>query len=95
MESVEQGIAQKTLHQGVLRINPRRRFDAYVTVEGFEHDVYIQGTRLQNRALHGDIVAIELLTGQQLDKELRFQKDRKRGARQGERGATENVRTAP
>ncbi len=77
LESVERGISEKSIHRGVLRINPRRRFDAYVSVEGLEQDVYVQGARLQNRALHGDIVAIELLTGELLEKEQRFRRKRK------------------
>ncbi|CAH1759149.1 3396_t:CDS:10 [Entrophospora sp. SA101] len=46
---------------GVLRINKRNRSDAYVTTEFLDSDIYICGSKDRNRALEGDIVAIQLL----------------------------------
>jgi hypothetical protein len=49
------------LYKGVLRINPHNRNDAYVTVEGLDQDVYIDGYIHRNRALEGDTVVVELV----------------------------------
>jgi len=47
---------------GALRINPRRpRLEAYVAVPGLSRDVYVEGDAARNRALEGDVVAIESL----------------------------------
>lgn len=44
----------------MLRINPHNRNEAYVTVEGLNEDVYIDGYIDRNRALEGDAVVVEL-----------------------------------
>ncbi|CAG8469835.1 4725_t:CDS:10, partial [Acaulospora colombiana] len=49
------------LVSGVLRINKRNRSDAYVTTESLDADIYICGSKDRNRALEGDVVAVELL----------------------------------
>ncbi|EST06187.1 Nucleic acid-binding, OB-fold [Kalmanozyma brasiliensis GHG001] len=46
---------------GVLRINKRNRSDAYVTTEVLDGDIFISGSKDRNRALEGDLVAVELL----------------------------------
>jgi protein SSD1 len=46
---------------GVLRVNKRNRSDAYVATDVLEADIYICGSKDRNRALEGDIVAVELL----------------------------------
>lgn len=46
---------------GTLRVNKRNRSDAYVATDVLESDIYICGSKDRNRALEGDIVAIELL----------------------------------
>ncbi|KAJ1039276.1 hypothetical protein NDA10_005142 [Ustilago hordei] len=46
---------------GVLRINKRNRSDAYVTTEVLDSDIFISGSKDRNRALEGDLVAVELL----------------------------------
>ncbi|KAL8290404.1 hypothetical protein RQP46_002662 [Phenoliferia psychrophenolica] len=46
---------------GVLRVNKRNRSDAYVATDVLDADIYICGSKDRNRALEGDIVAIELL----------------------------------
>jgi DIS3-like exonuclease 2 len=46
---------------GVIRVNPKKKQEAYVSVEGVGVDIRIDDDKLRNRSLHGDIVAIELL----------------------------------
>ncbi len=46
---------------GVLRINKRNRSDAYVSTEVLDSDIFISGSKDRNRALEGDLVAVELL----------------------------------
>ncbi|OBZ65966.1 hypothetical protein A0H81_14208 [Grifola frondosa] len=49
------------LVMGILRVNKRNRSDAYVATEVLDADIYICGSKNRNRALEGDIVAVELL----------------------------------
>jgi len=46
---------------GVLRVNKRNRSDAYVATDSLDSDIYICGSKDRNRALEGDVVAVELL----------------------------------
>ncbi|CAO1623899.1 unnamed protein product [Sympodiomycopsis kandeliae] len=46
---------------GQIRVDKRNRSDAYVSTEVLDSDIYISGSRDRNRALSGDIVAVELL----------------------------------
>lgn len=46
---------------GVLRVNKRNRSDAYVSTDALDSDIYICGSKDRNRALEGDVVAVELL----------------------------------
>lgn len=46
---------------GTLRVNKRNRSDAYVATDVLDSDIYICGSKDRNRALEGDIVAVELL----------------------------------
>ena len=46
---------------GFLRVNKKNRSDAYVATDVLDADIYICGSKDRNRALEGDIVAIELL----------------------------------
>lgn len=46
---------------GVLRVNKRNRSDAYVATDVLDADVFICGSKDRNRALEGDVVAVELL----------------------------------
>lgn len=64
------------LVSGILRVNKKNRSDAYVTtVDGLlDADIFICGSKDRNRALEGDLVAIELLDvdevwGQKREKE--------------------------
>ncbi|PNP41907.1 hypothetical protein TGAMA5MH_06085 [Trichoderma gamsii] len=64
------------LVSGILRVNKKNRSDAYVTtLDGLlDADIFICGSKDRNRALEGDLVAIELLDvdevwGQKREKE--------------------------
>ncbi|SCV05578.1 LANO_0H10572g1_1 [Lachancea nothofagi CBS 11611] len=47
---------------GILRVNKKNRSDAWVATDGvLDADVYICGSKDRNRALEGDLVAVELL----------------------------------
>ena len=56
-----QGVGAGNLFVGSLRINARRRTEAYALVAGLGVDVLIDGEKDRNRCLDGDICAIELL----------------------------------
>eukprot|EP01119_Soliformovum_irregulare_P004628 TRINITY_DN1568_c0_g2_i2.p1 TRINITY_DN1568_c0_g2~~TRINITY_DN1568_c0_g2_i2.p1 ORF type:complete len:1119 (+),score=333.19 TRINITY_DN1568_c0_g2_i2:22-3357(+) len=59
-EEATEGLKNRTLFQGKIRINARNRQDAYVTVDGLERDIYIDGSTNRNRALEGDTVVVRL-----------------------------------
>lgn len=50
-----------TLFRGSLRINAKKRTEAYVTIPGLPCDICIEGDQHRNRALETDVVLIELL----------------------------------
>ncbi|ODQ68117.1 RNB-domain-containing protein [Nadsonia fulvescens var. elongata DSM 6958] len=55
-------MAEGRLVSGILRVNKKNRSDAYVSTEGLlDADIFICGSKDRNRALEGDLVAIELL----------------------------------
>jgi protein SSD1 len=54
-------LAAGKLVVGVLRVNKRNRSDAYVATDVLDADIYICGSKDRNRALEGDMVAVELL----------------------------------
>ncbi|KAL8724441.1 MAG: hypothetical protein Q9181_006822 [Wetmoreana brouardii] len=62
------------LVSGILRVNKKNRSDAYVTSSELDADIFICGSKDRNRALEGDLVAVELLDvdevwGQKREKE--------------------------
>ena len=67
-------LADGQLVAGTLRVNKKNRSDAYVTTSDLDADIFICGSKDRNRALEGDLVAIELLDvdevwGQKREKE--------------------------
>ncbi|GAA5864874.1 hypothetical protein JCM3774_004257 [Rhodotorula dairenensis] len=54
-------LAAGQLVVGTLRVNKRNRSDAYVASDALDADIYICGSKDRNRALEGDVVAVELL----------------------------------
>ncbi|KAJ3162413.1 hypothetical protein HDU86_004893 [Geranomyces michiganensis] len=78
LDAVQKGLAAGTLHQGSLRINKRNRFDAYVTLvnQTTDNDIYLCGVKNRNRALDGDIVALRILEGEELQLEMSIENGR-------------------
>ncbi|KAJ8370006.1 hypothetical protein SKAU_G00100340 [Synaphobranchus kaupii] len=68
-EVLEAGIKSGRYIQGTLNVNKHRaQLEAFVRVEGstnkcteLNSDVLVCGSKLRNRAVHGDVVAVELL----------------------------------
>nr|XP_008170669.1 DIS3-like exonuclease 1 isoform X1 [Chrysemys picta bellii] len=69
MEVLEAGIKSGRYIQGVLNVNKHRaQMEAFVRLQGasgketdLQSDILIHGTKARNRAIHGDVVAVELL----------------------------------
>ncbi|KAJ6662919.1 hypothetical protein lerEdw1_011123 [Lerista edwardsae] len=69
IETLEAGIKSRRYIQGVLNVNKHRaQVEAFVRLQGagnkekdLKTDVLIYGTKARNRAIHGDVVAVELL----------------------------------
>ncbi|XP_048418764.1 DIS3-like exonuclease 1 isoform X3 [Stegostoma tigrinum] len=69
LEILEAGIKSGRYVQGVLNVNKHRsQLEAFVRTQGFtnkkselEMDILICGTKARNRAIQGDVVAVELL----------------------------------
>ncbi|AMD19207.1 HBR306Cp [Eremothecium sinecaudum] len=60
--NIPQLIEEGRLVAGVLRVNKKNRSDAWVSTDGvLDADIFICGSKDRNRALEGDIVAVELL----------------------------------
>jgi exoribonuclease R len=76
-DKVQQGLKRKELYEGKIRLNKRNFFDAYVTADGFEDDIYIPGKFKRNRALDGDDVVVKILEGPELDAEIDRDNDKK------------------
>ncbi|KAN0031739.1 hypothetical protein ACTFIV_005605 [Dictyostelium citrinum] len=60
-EDFEQGLVDGKYFFGTIRVNPKRYYDAYITVEGCSHDVFCGGLKDRNRSFNNDIVAFEIL----------------------------------
>jgi len=60
VEQIEEGMGQQYF-QGILKVNPRKKVEAYVRPEGFNIDLRVDDEKARNRSLHGDLVALELL----------------------------------
>ena len=58
---VEEGIENGSVVTGSFRINQRTYTKAYITAHGGERDILIEGIDRRNRAMHGDVVAVELI----------------------------------
>lgn len=55
-------INEGRLVTGILRVNKKNRSDAYISTDGLlDADIFICGSKDRNRALEGDLVAVELL----------------------------------
>ncbi|KAK9234689.1 hypothetical protein V1525DRAFT_349735 [Lipomyces kononenkoae] len=79
-------LAEGRLVTGVLRVNKKNRSDAYVSTDGLlDADIYICGSKDRNRALEGDLVAVELLTVDEVWGSKR-EKEEKKKRKDGEEG---------
>ena len=71
-------IADGRLVTGTLRVNKKNRSDAYVATDGLlDADIFICGSKDRNRALEGDLVAVELLVVDEVW-ELKKEKEEKK-----------------
>ncbi|KFO90940.1 DIS3-like exonuclease 1, partial [Buceros rhinoceros silvestris] len=69
VEILEAGIKSGRYIQGTLNVNKHRaQLEAFVRLQGFgskktelQSDILIYGAKARNRAIHGDVVAVELL----------------------------------
>ncbi|GBG71084.1 hypothetical protein CBR_g8384 [Chara braunii] len=61
MSEITSGLQKGIYHQGKLRVNLYNPFEAYVGTETLPDEVLIHGRIDMNRAVDGDVVAIELL----------------------------------
>ena len=68
------------LVSGILRVNKKNRSDAYVTTQDglLDADIFICGSKDRNRALEGDLVAIELLDVDEVWAQKREKEEKKK-----------------
>jgi protein SSD1 len=68
------------LVSGVLRVNKKNRSDAYVTTQDglLDADIFICGSKDRNRALEGDLVAVELLDVDEVWSQKREKEEKKK-----------------
>ncbi|EFR01536.1 cell wall biogenesis protein phosphatase Ssd1 [Nannizzia gypsea CBS 118893] len=63
---------------GILRVNKKNRSDAYVTCAELDADIFICGSKDRNRALEGDLVAVELLDVDEVWNQKREKEEKKK-----------------
>ncbi|GAB7361193.1 hypothetical protein MBLNU230_g1224t1 [Neophaeotheca triangularis] len=93
-------LADGQLVAGILRVNKKNRSDAYVTTTDLDADIFICGSKDRNRALEGDLVAVELLDvdevwGQKREKEEKKKRKDVTDQRNGSVTAVNDATTAP
>ncbi|KAH9843419.1 RNB protein [Teratosphaeria destructans] len=93
-------LADGQLVAGILRVNKKNRSDAYVTTTDLDADIFICGSKDRNRALEGDLVAVELLDvdevwGQKREKEEKKKRKEITDQRTGSITAVNDATTAP
>ena len=72
-------INEGKLVTGILRVNKKNRSDAYVSTDGLlDADIFICGSKDRNRALEGDLVAVELLIVDEVWSSKREKEEKKR-----------------
>ncbi|KAK3672245.1 Translational repressor [Recurvomyces mirabilis] len=85
---------------GILRVNKKNRSDAYVTTTDLDADIFICGSKDRNRALEGDLVAVELLDVDEVWTQKREKEEKKKrkdatDQRSGSVTAVNDATTAP
>ena len=93
-------LADGQLVAGILRVNKKNRSDAYVTTQDLDADIFICGSKDRNRALEGDMVAVELLDvdevwGQKREKEEKKKRKDVTDQRGGGMTAVNDATTQP
>ncbi|CCK73018.1 mRNA-binding translational repressor SSD1 KNAG_0M01650 [Huiozyma naganishii CBS 8797] len=77
--NIPQLIEEGRLVAGILRVNKKNRSDAWVSTDGaLDADIYICGSKDRNRALEGDLVAVELLVVDEVWDSKREKEEKKR-----------------
>ena len=71
-------VSSGLLVTGVLRVDRKNRSHAYVSTPALDADVFIEGSRDRNRALDGDVVAVELLDVDDVWAQRKEKEERKR-----------------
>lgn len=72
-------IEEGKLVVGTLRVNKKNRSDAYVSTDGvLDADIFICGSKDRNRALEGDLVAVELLVVDEVWESKKEKEEKKR-----------------
>ncbi|KAI5958703.1 SSD1 [Candida pseudojiufengensis] len=77
--SLPELINEGRLVTGTLRVNKKNRSDAYVSTDGLlDADIFICGSKDRNRALEGDLVAVELLIVDEVWESKKEKEEKKR-----------------
>lgn len=77
--SLPELIYEGRLVTGTLRVNKKNRSDAYVSTDGLlDADIFICGSKDRNRALEGDLVAVELLVVDEVWESKKEKEEKKR-----------------
>ncbi|KAH3680292.1 hypothetical protein WICPIJ_008334 [Wickerhamomyces pijperi] len=77
--SIPELVNEGRLVLGTLRVNKKNRSDAYVSTDGLlDADIFICGSKDRNRALEGDLVAVELLEVDEVWSSKREKEEKKR-----------------
>ena len=71
-------LSEGHLVTGTLRVNKKNRSDAYVTTADLDADIFICGSKDRNRALEGDLVAVELLDVDEVWNQKREKEEKKK-----------------
>lgn len=79
---------------GYLRVNKKNRSDAYVTTTDLDADIFICGSKDRNRALEGDLVAVELLDVDEVWGQKREKEEKKKRKDNDPRGSVTAVNDA-
>ncbi|ORZ18488.1 hypothetical protein BCR42DRAFT_410935 [Absidia repens] len=91
---VMSGLEKGDLYKCQLRINKRKRMDAYATSDILGEDIYLCGDSARNRALDGDVVVVRLLDvdaiwKKRTEREKRFTEKRKQQPQDQQQNGTE------
>nr|XP_020504890.1 DIS3-like exonuclease 2 [Labrus bergylta] len=65
LEEVSHGLKRGELIQGQLRINPKKFHEAFIPSPDDTRDIFLDGIVVRNRALNGDMVAVQILPREQ------------------------------